>query len=516
MRAPSRVNATLVPRLITGLIILLVWELVVRAFAPAYVAKPTTVVLAIPRVIVDPAFLSATGSTLLAVAEGLAIALVAGTFIGLLMGRSPVAERSLRHYVNGFYAMPMIVVLPLFSLWFGYSGATRIATIIFAAIFSIVINVADGARSVPREYIEVARSFRGGKLRGLIEIVLPSSMPYLLAGLRLAGGRALIGAVVAEFFVSVGGLGMYILYNSRSYHHNEAFVGVIFLAAFGLSFELLINWMHAALHALVPPRRADRLIFRASSLGEPFMTSDPRLTAAISHWGARFVANGVTLTDFEEVTRSLSSYDDWCRAWSARAAIHEQMGREQLDARHFLTAGEASAARRRLLSLRLVFVRARHPADESRAQEADRMPAGRAAAFAAAGRARRNTRIKENSSPESCASLRESNGRRSWSWPSGCDSTKEETEAYEAPFLARGIATLVFEGPGQGEAQYDFAIRGDYEVPVAGGARFRRNAPRSRHRAYRHVGRQPWRLLRAARRGVRQAHQGLHRARRSV
>ncbi len=239
----SRVSATLVPRLITGLIILLVWELVVRAFAPAYVAKPTTVVLAIPRVIVDPAFLSATGSTLLAVAEGLAIALVAGTFIGLLMGRSPVAERSLRHYVNGFYAMPMIVVLPLFSLWFGYSGATRIATIIFAAIFSIVINVADGARSVPREYIEVARSFRGGKLRGLIEIVLPSSMPYLLAGLRLAGGRALIGAVVAEFFVSVGGLGMYILYNSRSYHHNEAFVGVIFLAAFGLSFELLINWI---------------------------------------------------------------------------------------------------------------------------------------------------------------------------------------------------------------------------------------------------------------------------------
>jgi ABC-type nitrate/sulfonate/bicarbonate transport system permease component len=239
----SRVNATLVPRLITGLIILLVWELVVRAFAPAYVAKPTTVVLAIPRVIVDPAFLSATGGTLLAVAEGLAIALVAGTFIGLLMGRSPVAERSLRHYVNGFYAMPMIVVLPLFSLWFGYSGATRIATIIFAAIFSIVINVADGARSVPREYLEVARSFRGGKLRGLIEIVLPSSMPYLLAGLRLAGGRALIGAVVAEFFVSVGGLGMYILYNSRSYHHNEAFVGVIFLAAFGLSFELLINWV---------------------------------------------------------------------------------------------------------------------------------------------------------------------------------------------------------------------------------------------------------------------------------
>jgi NitT/TauT family transport system permease protein len=151
-------------------------------------------------------------------------------------------ERAIRHYVNGFYAVPMIVVLPLFSLWFGYSSAARMATIIFAAIFSIIINVADGARSVPREYLEVARSFRGSRLHSLIEIVLPSSMPYLLAGFRLAAGRALIGAVVAEFFLSVGGLGFYILYNSRSYRHSEAFVGVLLLAGFGIGFELLVNW----------------------------------------------------------------------------------------------------------------------------------------------------------------------------------------------------------------------------------------------------------------------------------
>ena len=70
------------------------------------------------------------------------------------------------------------------------------------------------------------------------------------------------------------------------------------------------------------------------------MSSDPRIKAAISHWGPRFVANGVTLTDFEEVTGSLASYDDWCCAWSARAAVHEQMGREALAAKRFLTAGE--------------------------------------------------------------------------------------------------------------------------------------------------------------------------------
>lgn len=241
-RTATLLNGNFLPRFVAGLAILLAWELVVRAAAPAYVAKPTTVVLAIPRVITDPAFLQAFGSTLLAVAEGLAITLVAGTVIGLAMGRSNTIDRVIRVYINGFNAMPMIIVLPLFSLWFGYSSGARIATIIFAAIFAITMNVADGARSVPREYLEVARSFRSRRLRTLTEIVLPASMPYLLAGFRLAAGRALIGAVVAEFFLSIGGLGYYILYNSRAYHHNEAFVGVLLLAAFGVGFELLVNW----------------------------------------------------------------------------------------------------------------------------------------------------------------------------------------------------------------------------------------------------------------------------------
>jgi len=245
-RAPGRldglVSTDTQARIVCGLVILLLWELVVRAFAPAYVAKPTTVVMAIPKVIVDPAFLGATGNTLLACAQGLAISIVLGTVIGLAMGRSILIDRSLRHYINGFNAVPMIIVLPLVSLWFGYTSGARLATIVFAAIFSIIINTADGARSVPREYLEVARSFRSRRLRMLIDIVMPSSLPYFLAGLRLAAGRALIGAVVAEFFTAIGGVGYYILYNSRVFKHNEAFVGVLLLAAFGVGFEVLVGW----------------------------------------------------------------------------------------------------------------------------------------------------------------------------------------------------------------------------------------------------------------------------------
>ncbi len=74
-------------------------------------------------------------------------------------------------------------------------------------------------------------------------MLLPSSLPYLLAGVRLAAGRALIGAVVAEFFVSIPGLGFYILLNSRIFKHNEAFVAVIVLVALGVGFDALVGWL---------------------------------------------------------------------------------------------------------------------------------------------------------------------------------------------------------------------------------------------------------------------------------
>src|SRR4051794_37574140 len=94
-----RVNDTLA-RILTGLAIFGLWAFVARALAPGYVAKPTTVLLAIPRVIVDPAFLTATGITLAAVAEGLAVSSVLGPLIGILIGRSVVADRILRLYIN--------------------------------------------------------------------------------------------------------------------------------------------------------------------------------------------------------------------------------------------------------------------------------------------------------------------------------------------------------------------------------------------------------------------------------
>ena len=234
-------DSSLLAKLVAGAILLGAWELGVRAWAPAYVARPSGVLAVLPSVVASGAFLSAAGATLGAVLEGLAIALVLGIAVGIAMGRSFVVDRLIRYYVFGFFAMPMVAILPLITLWFGYTGAARLATTVFAAFFSIVLNAADGARAVPLEYLEVGRSFRAPRWRVLGEIVLPAAMPYLLAGIRLGAARALIGAVVAEFFISVNGLGFFILFNSRSFHHDQAIVAVLVLAGSGVGFEALVN-----------------------------------------------------------------------------------------------------------------------------------------------------------------------------------------------------------------------------------------------------------------------------------
>lgn len=253
----SRLAGPTVPRVVAGVLILVLWEFVVRGFAPDFVATPSGIALAFPHVITSAPFLAAVAQTLLAVAEGLVLSIVAGTAIGLAIGRSALSDRVLRHYINAFYAMPMLAMLPLFSLWFGYTGAARLATVVFAAIFSIIVSVGDGARSVPKDYLEVAHAFRAGRIGALFEIVLPASLPYFLAGLRIAAGRALIGAVVAEFFTAIGGLGYYILAHSRTYHENEAFVAVLFLAGFGVGCDLLINW---ATRRFMPWYRRDETV----------------------------------------------------------------------------------------------------------------------------------------------------------------------------------------------------------------------------------------------------------------
>ena len=236
-------NLNFCAKIIVGSLILLAWQLGADLFAAKFVARPLNIIGVFPSVVVDEVFIEATSATINAVIKGLLIALIAGTIIGVAMGRVKLFDRLLNVYINGFYTMPMVAALPLITIWFGYEANARLATIVFAAFFSIAMSARDGARAVPPDYLEVCHAYRAKSYHIWFDVTIFSSLPYLIAGFRLAAGRALVGAVIAEFFISLDGLGMFILSHTRSFQHNEAVVGVLMLIAFGVIFESTMTWV---------------------------------------------------------------------------------------------------------------------------------------------------------------------------------------------------------------------------------------------------------------------------------
>jgi len=188
---------------------------------------------------------------------------------------------------------------------------------------------------------------------------------------------------------------------------------------------------------------------------------DERVSSAISHWAPRFVSNGVLLADFEEVTASLERWEDWCAAWSARAAIHEELGRSSLKDNYKLTAGEHLVRAAIYYHFaKFVFVQ------DAKQMRAAHMKAVECYRDGVALVRPRGERIEfEFEKKKLTGILRKPNASKSpvLIMAPGLDSTKEELHAYEEPFLARGIAILAIDGPGQGEAEYEIPICGDYE-----------------------------------------------------
>ena len=219
----------------------MVWQVLVGGFAPSYIATPIDTLRQIPTALGDAQFRSDVGTTLLAVIEGLVLAAVIGTILGLVMGRLPDVNRVLGQYVSGFYAIPLIAIVPLLTVWFGYTSGARLAMVVLEAILPIIYNVAEGSRLVSTTYLDVTRVHHARWWRVWLGVVLPNAVPYVLAGLDLAIGRALIGAVVAEFVTAINGLGYFILFNVQSFHENEAMVALIVLVLFALVVRALIN-----------------------------------------------------------------------------------------------------------------------------------------------------------------------------------------------------------------------------------------------------------------------------------
>ncbi|MGY1808513.1 alpha/beta hydrolase family protein [Blastococcus sp. SYSU D00669] len=190
---------------------------------------------------------------------------------------------------------------------------------------------------------------------------------------------------------------------------------------------------------------------------------DERVSSAIAHWGPRFTTNGVTVSDFEEVTRRVERWADWCAAWSAKGAEHEQLGRRALADGRSVSAGQHLAQAAVYFHFgKFVFVedldqmRAAHERAVACLTDAlpHLLPPGRRVEIPFEGTSLVGVlRTPGGAGPHPVVVLLP-----------GLDSTKEELRSTEDTFLDRGLATFSVDGPGQGEAEYDLPIRGDWSA----------------------------------------------------
>jgi NitT/TauT family transport system permease protein len=185
--------------------------------------------------------LTLSGELLAAARDSLAVLLVAfvaavaaGIPIGLLMARYRLVERSLDTYVNALYATPTVALVPLIINWFGFTVLARMVIVFLFAVFPVLINTFQGVRNVEPNLLEVARSFCSAEARTWRDVVLPSALPYIVAGLRLAIGRGLVGLVVAELFTAIAGFGGIIERSTSSIRYDRMMVPVVLLMAIGV------------------------------------------------------------------------------------------------------------------------------------------------------------------------------------------------------------------------------------------------------------------------------------------
>jgi NitT/TauT family transport system permease protein len=183
---------------------------------------------------------------------GLGLSVIVGLPVGVVMGRSQVLDALLDPYVTALNASPRIVWLPLMILWFGIGIGSKIAIVFAGAVFPLLINTYTGVRNVNQVLVNVVRSFGASEWQLMRVVVLPNAVPYIIAGLRLAIGRAILGVVVGEFFGASQGLGYMIASAATNYKVDVVFVGVVIFMALSVTLTLAVKNVESRLASWRP------------------------------------------------------------------------------------------------------------------------------------------------------------------------------------------------------------------------------------------------------------------------
>lgn len=215
-------------------LVIALWEFFGRDVNPLFLSYPSAIAQAFARMILSGELYHQALGSLGVYCIGLALALVLGIILGLLMGRYRLAEYLLDPYVYALDATPRVALIPLLLLWFGLGAPSKIAIVFLSGIFPVLMNTFSGVRTVSANLVEIGRAYGAGEGKVFSKIIMPAALPFIMAGVRLAVGRALIGIITAEMFAAVTGIGALLIRYSSALATDKLFVVIILLALLGV------------------------------------------------------------------------------------------------------------------------------------------------------------------------------------------------------------------------------------------------------------------------------------------
>lgn len=211
------------------------WEFYGRRTDPLLLTYPTAVLSAALQLIRTGELPRQLMVSLATLGVGFGFALVLGVGFGLMMGRSRLAEAALDPHMNALYATPQVALIPLLMMWLGLGFTIKASIIFLFAFFPILMNTASGVKNVGASMVEVGRAYMASHRQILFKIILPAALPYIMAGVRIAVGRAVVGMVVAELFTAITGLGAMLTLYGNLFETAKMFVVIIVLGLLGVA-----------------------------------------------------------------------------------------------------------------------------------------------------------------------------------------------------------------------------------------------------------------------------------------
>ena len=232
-RRRRRPVSTRVVAAISIVVVLGVWQLVGPHVNPLFVSYPSAIAKSFWQMVANGTLPSALGSTMQPLAAGFVLAVVIGVPLGLAMGTWPVVRAAVGPYVMAGQATPTVALLPLFVVWFGLGFVVKVAIVLTMSVFAIIINTWNGVEVTQGSLLEVGEAFGLSRFAILRKITVPAVVPFVISGLRVAIGRAIVGVIIAEFYTALGGIGGILVNAGDSFDTPRLFAGVVTLMILG-------------------------------------------------------------------------------------------------------------------------------------------------------------------------------------------------------------------------------------------------------------------------------------------